>query len=125
MSASPGKIQVVGITQVPSSTPSEDQNGIPEGYEKVFVLRFLQARNPDWCKETFFARFDEKATWFDQLSPAFGQDRWFFQDEYDQIRASSSELGSSGQRFPLPESLKYRAQHSIMLNQHAPPSYQL
>ncbi|KAK7049875.1 hypothetical protein VNI00_005305 [Paramarasmius palmivorus] len=53
MSASPGKIQVVGITTIPG----------PSGPEKVFILRFLQARNPAWMKETFFAKFDEKASW--------------------------------------------------------------
>lgn len=42
MSATPGKVQVVGITTIAG--------------EKVFVLRFLQARNPDWCKEVFFAK---------------------------------------------------------------------
>lgn len=42
MSAAPGKVQVVGITHVAG--------------EKVFVLRFLQARNPEWCKEVFFAK---------------------------------------------------------------------
>lgn len=42
MSATPGKVQVVDITNVAG--------------EKVFVLRFLQARNPEWCKEVFFAK---------------------------------------------------------------------
>ena len=50
MSASPGKVHILGITTVPtSSTPS-----------KVFVLRFVQARKPDWTKEVFFAEYDEK-----------------------------------------------------------------
>ena len=112
MSASPGKIQVVGITQVPSPTPSTEA-GVRPGYEKVFVLRFLQARNPDWCKETFFARFNEDATWFDELVPAFGQQEWFFQAEYNRIRTTTKELGSSGQRFPLPKRLRYHTQKDV------------
>ena len=69
MSANPGKIEVQGIARV---------NG-----EKVMVLRFLQGRNPDWVNRPFFARYDEDATWLDQLEPAFGEKRFFFQDELD------------------------------------------
>ena len=68
MSAGPGKVEITGVTEI---------NG-----EKVFVLRFLQGRNPDWCYRPFFARYDEKATWLDQLEPAFGEDKFFFEDEY-------------------------------------------
>ena len=69
MSAGPGKVEVQGISEI---------NG-----EKVFVLRFIQARNPDWVQQPFFAKFDEKATWLDQLKPAFGEEKFFYQDEYD------------------------------------------
>ncbi|RME33172.1 MAG: lysine 2,3-aminomutase [Gammaproteobacteria bacterium] len=65
MSAAPGKVEVLGV---------EELQG-----EKVFVLRFLQARDPGWCYRPFFARFDERATWLDQLEPAFGEPRFFFQ----------------------------------------------
>ena len=54
--------------------------------EKVFVLRFIQGRNPDWVQRPFFAKYDEEATWLDQLVPAFGETKWFWQDEYDAIR---------------------------------------
>jgi hypothetical protein len=95
MTISPGKIQIVGITTMPtSSNPS-----------KVFVLRFLQARNPDWMKETFFAEYNESATWFDQLQPAFGVQEFFFEKEYKRL---SSLEGSSGQMFPLDENMKYQ-----------------
>ncbi|TKY87900.1 hypothetical protein EX895_002996 [Sporisorium graminicola] len=97
MSASPGKIQVVGICELPSPTPGA--GATRPGHEKVFVLRFLQGRNPDWCRETIFARFDPKASWFDELKPAFGEARWFFEQEYNELRSTSAELGSSGQRF--------------------------
>ncbi len=69
MSAGPGKVEIQGISEI---------NG-----EKVFVLRFIQARNPDWVQRPFFARFDEQATWLEQLKPAFGEEKFFFQDEYD------------------------------------------
>ena len=69
MSAGPGKVEIQGITEI---------NG-----EKVFVLRFIQGRNPDWVQRPFFAAYDEKATWLNQLKPAFGEERFFFQDEYD------------------------------------------
>ena len=68
MSAGPGKVEVQGVTEVQG--------------EKVFVLRFLQGRNPDWVQRPFFARFDPDATWLDQLRPAFGERRFFFEDEY-------------------------------------------
>jgi len=72
MSAGPGKVEVQGITEV---------NG-----EKVFVLRFIQARNPDWVQRPFFARFDDQAGWLDQLKPAFGEKRFFFEDEYEAMQ---------------------------------------
>ena len=70
MSCTPGKVQFVG--------PS-DVNG-----EKVFVLRFLQGRNPDWVQRPFFARYDEKAVWMDELKPAFG-DSFFFEAEEENL----------------------------------------
>ncbi|MES9991555.1 MAG: lysine 2,3-aminomutase [Candidatus Thiodiazotropha sp.] len=60
MSAGPGKVEVQGVTEI---------NG-----EKVFVLRFIQARDKDLVQKPFFARYDEKATWFDQLRPVHGQE---------------------------------------------------
>lgn len=72
MSAGPGKVEVQGITEV---------NG-----EKVFVLRFVQGRNPDWVQKPFFAKYDEKATWLDQLKPAFGEKEFFFEAEYREMQ---------------------------------------
>lgn len=69
MSAGPGKVEVQGVSEI---------NG-----EKVFVLRFIQARNPDWVQQPFFAKFDEKATWLDQLKPAFGEEKFFYEEEYE------------------------------------------
>ena len=68
MSAGPGKVEIQGVSEVAG--------------EKVFVLRFLQGRNLEWVQRPFFARYDDKATWLDQLKPAFGEKKFFFEDEY-------------------------------------------
>lgn len=65
MSAFPGKVMVDGIVTI--------------GGEKLFALQFLQARNPAWVRQPFYARFDPEATWLDQLVPAFGEKTFFFQ----------------------------------------------
>ncbi|MER5448831.1 KamA family radical SAM protein [Streptomyces sp. NPDC059690] len=58
MSAMPGKVCVDGVAEVAG--------------EKVFVLHLIQARNPDLVGRPFFAAYDEGATWFSDLKPAFG-----------------------------------------------------
>jgi KamA family protein len=73
MSAGPGKVEIQGVSTI---------NG-----EKVFVLRFIQARNPDWVQQPFFAKYDPQATWLDQLEPAFGEEKFFFEDEYRAMQA--------------------------------------
>ncbi len=71
MSALPGKVSIEGITEVRG--------------EKVFVLTLLQARNPEWVKRPFFAKFDPDVSWYNGLMPAFGEDKFFFQDEMNKI----------------------------------------
>jgi len=71
MSALPGKVSIEGISEL---------NG-----EKVFVLTLLQARNPEWVKRPFIAEYSEKATWLSDLRPAFGKDKFFYQDELNQM----------------------------------------
>jgi KamA family protein len=75
MSALPGKVAVDGVAEVHN--------------EKVFVLSFLQGRNPDWCNRPFFAQYDDKATWLTDLTPAFGEEQFFYQDNLDQILMTS------------------------------------
>ena len=67
MSAKPGKVQVDGVTRIAG--------------EQVFQLSFLQGRNPDWVRRPFFAKFDPGATWLNDLEPAFGESRFFYEDE--------------------------------------------
>ncbi|RAP31635.1 lysine 2,3-aminomutase [Candidatus Marinamargulisbacteria bacterium SCGC AG-343-D04] len=71
MSSGPGKVCVMGKERI--------------GNEEVFILKFLQARNNDWCDRVFFAKYDEKATWLDNLVPAFGDKEFFFEEEYKSI----------------------------------------
>ena len=68
MSTEPGKVEIQGVAEIRG--------------EKVFVLRFIQGRNPEWVQRPFFAKFDDKATWLDQLRPAFGEKKFFFEDEF-------------------------------------------
>jgi len=67
MSTYSGKAMLQGIQEV---------NG-----QRVFLLEFIQARNPDWVKRPFFAVYDDKATWLSELKPAFETDRFFFEVE--------------------------------------------
>ena len=73
MSALPGKVRVLGVQTIQG--------------ERVFVLDFIQARNPHWVRRPFFAKFSRRATWFDQLVPAFGENRFFF----DGVRERTAE----------------------------------
>ena len=65
MSAHPGKVIITGVTEVKG--------------EKVFILKFLQCRNPKLVGIPFFAKYDPKATWLDQLQPAFGETEFFYE----------------------------------------------
>ncbi|HAJ42727.1 MAG TPA: lysine 2,3-aminomutase [Alcanivorax sp.] len=67
MSSHPGKVEIQGVTEIAG--------------EKVFVLRLIQGRNPDWVQRPFFAKYNEEATWLNHLEPAFGEDKFFFDDE--------------------------------------------
>lgn len=65
MSADPGKVQVLGISEI---------NG-----EKVFVLRFIQGRNPNWVGQPFFAKFNANAIWLNDLAPLSSHEPFFFE----------------------------------------------
>lgn len=73
MSCSPGKIQVVGVSEIKG--------------EKVFVLNFLQGRDPGWVGKPFFARYNPDAIWIDDLEPAFGASDFFFEESYYEMLA--------------------------------------
>jgi L-lysine 2,3-aminomutase len=69
MSATPGKVHVLGVSEIAG--------------QKVFVLQYVQARNPKLVRRPFFAKFDARATWFDQLEPATANDCEFFPTEME------------------------------------------
>lgn len=73
MSCSPGKVQIVGVAEV--------------NREKVFVLNFLQGRDPSWVGKPFFAKFDSNAVWFNDLEPAFGETDFFYEQSYLEMLA--------------------------------------
>jgi L-lysine 2,3-aminomutase len=64
MSATPGKVVVDGITDIAG--------------QRVFVLRYLQARDPALVGRPFFAKFDPAASWLDDLIPVRPEDEPFF-----------------------------------------------
>ncbi len=84
MSAAPGKVEVDGTLEVDG--------------ERVFVLRFLQARNPAWVGRPFLARYDPRATWLDELRPARCEGgSWFWQEEFEAMRRRARARASEAQ----------------------------
>lgn len=71
MSCNPGKVRVVGTAKLQG--------------EKVFVLEFIQGRNPQWVGTPFFAKYDPDAAWIDDLQPAWGESHFFFEAELAQM----------------------------------------
>lgn len=69
MSTTPGKIQILGVSDVHG--------------EKVFALQFIQGRNPNWVLRPFFAKYDENALWLNDLKPAFGESQFFFEKNHE------------------------------------------
>jgi KamA family protein len=69
MSCLPGKIQLLGVSEVQK--------------QKVFTFRMLQGRNPDWVARPFFSEYNDKAVWYTELKPAFGEEKFFFQPELE------------------------------------------
>jgi L-lysine 2,3-aminomutase len=90
MSAFPGKVVIDGVVNI---------NG-----EKLFALQFLQARNPEWVRKPFFAKFDSEATWLDHLKPAFGRAKFFFEEE-----GGGAAHGPAGRVIPIVQARAKRA----------------
>lgn len=91
MSATPGKVVVDGVSEIYG--------------QKVFVLKFIQGREPDWVGRPFFAQYDPEATWFNDLRPAFGQQRFFFEKVLRQIKNTGNVPGWN-HRIPTQQSLR-------------------
>ncbi|RME60958.1 MAG: lysine 2,3-aminomutase [Candidatus Dadabacteria bacterium] len=84
MSAYPGKVEVLGVAEIKG--------------EKVIVLRFLQGRNKKWTHTPFFAQYDEKAIWLDDLKPAFGEKKFFYEDELAEMKKRKLKLFQEAQQ---------------------------
>lgn len=65
MSATPGKIQILGTTKLYDDT-------------EAFILQYIQARNPEFVNRPFMAKYDPDAIWFNQLEPLHSHDSHFF-----------------------------------------------
>lgn len=81
MSATPGKVQIVGVTEIP----------IDGKMEKVFCLQMLQGRNPDWVGKPFFAKYNPDAYWLHDLEPAFGKE-FFYEPELNALREKAMRM---------------------------------
>ena len=64
MSALHGKIKIDGIPEIKG--------------KKYISMSFIQGRSSVWVKKPFFAEYDEKACWINELKPAFGEKTFFF-----------------------------------------------
>lgn len=80
MSSFGGKVIVDGITDL--------------GSQEVFILRYLQARDPELTFRPFFAKFDSEATWFDELVPARTADNPFFEANRAELPTNESHQWS-------------------------------
>ena len=90
MSAFPGKVRILGVVRLRDMMDAPvldmlrenvrfDLLGDPD--QPLLVCDFIQARDPAWVKKPFFAKLDEGAAWFSDLRPAFGKQRFYFEEE--------------------------------------------
>lgn len=66
MTSSAGKVSMLGTAMV---------NG-----EKVFALKFNEARNMDWMDQVYLAKYDEKENTIDKLKP-YDTNKYFYEEE--------------------------------------------
>lgn len=78
MSADPGKVEIQGVTEIHG--------------EKVMVLRLIQGRDADWVQKPFFAKYNDQATWLNHLEPAFGEEKFFYEDALTAMEESKTAL---------------------------------
>ncbi|HNR38658.1 MAG TPA: hypothetical protein PKN61_06455 [Acidobacteriota bacterium] len=83
MTSSSGKISLLGTTEI---------NG-----EKVFVLKFNEARNMEWMDRVFLAKYDEKENTIEKLKP-YGAEQYFYHDELIEIERQLHQALESRQK---------------------------
>lgn len=72
MTSSAGKISMLGTLELHG--------------EKLFALKFNEARNMEWMDKVYLARYDETENTIANLKP-YGSDRHFFEAELEQIES--------------------------------------
>jgi len=89
MSAFAGKVRILGVVTLREMMDLNVLETIRESFgfdllgdvdRPLAVCDFVQARDPAWVRKPFFAEIDEDATWFDDLRPAFGRERFVFEE---------------------------------------------
>jgi hypothetical protein len=86
MSALQGKIKIDGIPIIKG--------------EKCIAMSFIQARSAGWVKIPFFSDYNEKACWFDELVPAFGEDAFFFDRDESKFFESDDDFSDEASILP-------------------------
>lgn len=82
MSTTAGKVCVEGVTKIGAYD------------EEVYVLQYLQHRNPELVRLPFFAKFNPNATWINHLQPARPCDEQFFAGQSDSGRIIPIEVST-------------------------------
>jgi L-lysine 2,3-aminomutase len=77
MTTSAGKLSIIGTSYI--------------GGQKVFALKFNESRNMEWMDRVFFAKFDEKESRVDFLTP-FEPGQFFFEGELKEIEKKLEEV---------------------------------
>lgn len=72
MTSSAGKISMLGTLELHG--------------EKLFALKFNEARNMEWMDKVYLARYDDTENTIANLKP-YGSDRHFFEAELEQIES--------------------------------------
>ncbi|WP_297089833.1 hypothetical protein [uncultured Draconibacterium sp.] len=76
MTSSAGKTSLMGTAEI---------NG-----EKVFVLKFNEARNMEWMDRVYFAKYDEQENTIEKLMP-WKAEKYFYEDELEIIESKLEE----------------------------------
>ncbi len=76
MTSSAGKISLMGTVEVKG--------------EKLFVLKFNEARNMEWIDKVYLAKYDEKENTIEKLIP-FDTEKHFYEDELIEIEQKLHE----------------------------------
>ncbi len=83
MTSSAGKISLLGTMELHG--------------EKLFALKFNEARNMEWMDKVYLTKYDEEENTIANLKP-YGTDKHFFEDELEEIERKLHESIESGRK---------------------------